>query len=156
MKRSLVGMGLAALLALQWLHGENSAMEPFKPTLQMQKKLSIEKLKAQNLNVVQKAVEGIRPTLPQKVDDYTRIVAIDSNGTRLIYTYEVDGGSKSDEALRKEGRSRMAPVVKEGICQNSRRFLEADIDIRYRYISKRTKNEILRVDVSKNDCNRAP
>ena len=131
--------------------------KPLVPKMQLGGDLSVDKMREQNLHVVKKAVEGIRETLPQKVDDYTRMVQIDSNGTRLIYTFEVNAGPKSDETLKREGKERMAPVVRQGICQSARRFLQAGIDISYRYLSKASGNEILRVDVSEKDCTkRAP
>jgi hypothetical protein len=126
-------------------------MEMFKPKLEIGSELSIDKLKEQNLNIVHKAVEGIGEHLPQKVDAYTQIVAIDSNGTKLIYTFEVQSGPQSDDSMRKKGQ-KMAPRIEEGICLSSKRFLQADITIRYRYISSVTKNEVLTVDVDKNKC----
>lgn len=129
-------------------------LEKFQPKLQVGSELSPDKLKEQNLNVVQKAVEGIRETLPQKVDDFTNIVAIDSNGTKLIYTFEVQSGPQSDEAMRQKGE-KMAPRIKEGICMTSKRFLQADISIKYRYISSATQKEILSVDVDKYQCDDA-
>ena len=125
--------------------------EKFQPKLQIGSELSIDKLREQNLNIVRKAVEGIGENLPQKVDEYTQIVAIDSNGTKLIYTFEVQSGPQSDEAMRQKG-ARMAPRIKEGICHSSKRFLQADISIRYRYISSATQKEILVVDVNKSRC----
>ncbi|ADV46386.1 hypothetical protein [Nitratifractor salsuginis] len=130
----------------------STSLTPYKSTMQLGGDLSVDRMRQQNLNVVRKAVEGMRETLPQKVDAYTTLVGVDSNGTRLIYTFEVDAGPKSDEALRKEGRERMAPVIKRGVCQNAKRFLQAGINISYRYLNKTGKNEILRVNVSKNDC----
>jgi len=140
------GLLLSAMLA--WA----TSVKPFTPKMQIGGDLNVDLLRKQNLQVVQKAVEGLRQTLPQKVDPYTTLVAVDGNGTKLIYTFEVDGSPKSDEALRKEGQERMAPRVKAGICQNAKRFLKAGISIRYRYLSKRSKAEILRVDVAQKDC----
>jgi len=125
---------------------------PFRPTLQREMLQDANKQKQQNLEIVQKAVEGIGENLPQKVDRYTTLTGIESNGTRLIYIFEVDGGVRTDEALREDGKKRMAPVIKAGICSGSKRFLQADIEIRYRYLSKRSHAEILRVDVSKKAC----
>ena len=97
-------------------------------------------------------MEGIRETLPQKIDRYTTMVAVSDRGSRLIYTFEVNGGPKSDSALREEGKKRMAPVVRSGICRGARRFLESDINISYIYLSKTTKAEILRVDMNRKKC----
>jgi len=126
--------------------------KPFVPRMQLGGDLHVDKMREQNLNIVKKAVEGIGKTLPQKVDNRTTLERIEGEGTRLIYTFVVDGAPKSDEALRKEGQTRMAPIVKAGICRSSARFLQAGIDLSYRYLSKATGAEILRVDVSKKDC----
>ena len=151
MIRKKMGM---ALLALALGSGMAAADEvkPFVPRMQLGGDLHVDKMRQQNLNVVKKAVEGIGKTLPQKVDAATTLERIESEGTRLIYTFVVDGGPKSDSALREEGKKRMAPIVKAGICQSSARFLQAGIDIRYRYLSKATGAEILRVDVNEKDC----
>jgi len=148
MKKALT-FTLMGLMMSASLHALEQGV--FQPKLQLGNKLSIDKLKAQNLNVVQKAVAGIRETLPQKVDDYTQIVAIDNNGTKLIYTFEVQGGPQNDEAMRQKGE-KMAPRIKEGICMSSKRFLQADISVKYRYINSATKHQILAVDVDKKSC----
>jgi hypothetical protein len=130
----------------------NGVLQPFKPAIQMGGDLTVDKMRAQNLNVVRKAVEGISKTLPQRVDSHTQMTAIDSNGTELIYRFEVEAGEKSDEVLRKEGEKRMAPVVKRGICRSAKRFLQSDITITYSYLNKATGHEILHVTVRKTDC----
>ena len=129
--------------------------KPFNPQLQMGGDLSVDKMREQNVNVVKKAVEGLRETLPQKVDDYTQLVAIDGNGTRLTYTFEVNTGTKSDETMRKEG-TKMAPRILEGICRSAERFMEADIALTYRYINSATHTEVLRVDADKSKCPKKP
>jgi hypothetical protein len=145
----------SVLLALSFGIGSAQAAAPttpYKPSMQLGGDLNVQKMREQNLNVVRKAVEGMRETLPQKVDAYTTLVGVDSNGTTLIYTFEVDAGPKSDETLRKEGRERMAPVIKRGICRSAKRFLQAGITLSYRYLNKTGKHEILRVNVSQKDC----
>lgn len=140
------------LLSVSSVISSETIMQPFHPALQTGNAMPIDKMKVQNLHVVQKAVEGIGEHLPQQVDRYTVLTGIDGNGTRLIYTFEVDGGVRSDAALKEDGEKRMAPVIKRGICEGSKRFLQADISIRYRYLSKATRHEILRVDVNREDC----
>jgi len=150
-KKLLAAIMSVSLSAIAGMSAETQ-MEPFKPKLQMDGELSVDKMREQNLNVVQKAVQGIGEHLPQKVDKYTTFIGIDGNGTRLIYTFEVDGGMRSDEALKEDGQKRMVPIVKAGICQSCQRFLQADINITYRYLSEASKNEILRVNINKEDC----
>ena len=138
-------------VAMLGLAAQAQVMKPFNPQIQTGGDLSIDKIRQQNLTVVQKAVEGIRKTLPQKVDNYTQFVAIESNGTRLIYTFSVDAGPKTDDALRAQGRG-MAPRIFKGMCTSAERFIQADIALTYRYINKATQAEILRVDADKKLC----
>jgi len=140
-----------AVSMLLHLAANAQSMEKFQPKLQIANTLSIDKLREQNLNVVRKAVEGIRENLPQQVDAYTKLVDVESNGTTLIYIFEVKAGVKTDTALKEEG-AQMVPRIREGICLSSKRFLEADISLRYQYISSTTKTEVLRVDVNKTQC----
>ncbi len=126
-------------------------IKKFNPQIQMGGDLSVDKMREQNLIVVKKAAEGIGETLPQRVDEFTKLTAIDANGTRLIYTFAVDAGPKSDEAMRAKG-TKMAPRVLQGICTSAERFMEADISLTYRYINSGTKTEILRVDADKSKC----
>jgi len=126
-------------------------MERFQPKLQIGKELSVDRMRAQNLNIVQKAVEGIREHLPQKVDSYTTLVDVEGEGTTLIYVFRVANGAKSDATLKEEG-VRMASRIEQGICLSSKRFLQADIALRYRYLSSATGEEILRVDTNRSRC----
>ena len=142
---------IALALAMLGVSAQAQAIKPFNPKIQMGGDLTIDKLRQQNLTVVKKAVEGIRQTLPQKVDNYTQFVAIDSNGTRLIYTFAVDAGPKTDEALQAKGK-KMAPRVLKGMCSSADRFIQADIALTYRYVNKATQTEILRVDADKHLC----
>ncbi len=138
-------------VAMLGLAAQAQVMKPFNPQIQTGGDLSIDKIRQQNLTVVQKAVEGIRKTLPQKVDNYTQFVAIESNDTRLIYTFEVDAGPKTDETLKKEGKG-MAPRIFKGMCTSAERFIQADIALTYRYVNKATQSEILRIDADKKLC----
>jgi len=155
MRKSAV-MIIVAMLGSRIPLSAAQTLTPFTQKIQLGGDMRVDKMREQNLNVVKKAVEGIKKSLPQKIDAYTTIVNIENNGTKLIYTLMVDGGPKSDKTLREEGARRMAPVVRNGICQSARRFLQSGIDIGYRYLSKRTKKEILRVDVSEKDCEDVP
>lgn len=109
-------------------------------------------LKLQNKNVIKHVVEELSSKLPQVVDQYTTFTKISSDDLRLIYTFEINTGAKSDEAVRKEDSSRMAGYIKEGICTSSKRFLESDIAITYAYQSTTTKNELFSFTVVAKDC----
>ena len=61
----------------------------------------VEKLREQNKQIIQMVVEEISKTLPQKVDKYTDMTNIRDENLTLIYTFEINTGSKSDEAVKK-------------------------------------------------------
>lgn len=109
-------------------------------------------MKVQNKNVIKYVIEAYSKKLPQKVDEYTSFVKIASDNLTLIYTFEINTGSKSDKAVIKDDYKRMSKMVRYGICKSSKRFLESDIDITYIYQSKTTKNELFKFDVTLNDC----
>ena len=54
-------------------------------------------MKSQNKKIVQLVSKEIAQTLPQTIDKYTRLVSIDGVDTTLIYTFEINTGSKSDK-----------------------------------------------------------
>jgi len=136
------------------VYAQNMPMTPFKQSIQLGGDLEIDKMRMQNLNIVKKAVEGINKTLPQRVDRLTQLTHLDSNGTRLIYTFEVDTKDRDINKLREDAKKNIAPRIKRGICKDSTRFLQAGIDIRYRYISQKSKRELLVVDVDEKSCKR--
>ena len=146
-----IALALATLGFAAQAQAQTQSIKPFNPQIQTGGDLTIDKLREQNLIVVQKAVEGIRETLPQKVDKFTQFIAIDSNSTRLIYTFAVDAGPKTDEALRAKGK-KMAQRIFKGMCGSADRFIQADISLTYRYVNKATQTEILRVDADKKLC----
>ena len=111
-----------------------------------------EKIRIQNQNIVKAAAEELGKELPKRVDPYTQLVGIDADGEKLIYTFEIAAGPKSDEQIIKEGEERMRRNVTAGICSRSQRFLKSGITISYRYLSAATKRELFRFDVSEKDC----
>ncbi len=113
--------------------------------------LSKEMLK-QNKQVIKAAVAAISKKLPQKVDKYTQFTAISSKGLTLFYTFEINTGAKSDEAVKSEDRRRMSKYVTQGICQSSKYFLDSNIKISYIYISAKTKAKLFQFNVTKSDC----
>ena len=117
-----------------------------------QQELSIAQLKKQNKQLVQLASTEINKTLPQTIDKYTTLVKVEGKETTILYTYEINTGSKSDETVQKEDRTRMKKAVTYGICKSSKRFLDAQINISYLYRSAKSKVELFRFDVSQSDC----
>jgi hypothetical protein len=109
-------------------------------------------MQKQNREIVKLSSEEISKTLPQTVDKYTTLTTVEGKDTTLIYTFEINTGAKSDDTVRKEDRTRMQKAVTMGICQSARKFLEAQINISYIYISATSKEELFRFDVTQADC----
>ena len=109
-------------------------------------------MKAQKQEIAKLVASEITETLPQIVDKYTTLASVVAKGTTLIYTFEINTGSKSDEAVQKEDRSRMKKAVTIGICQSSRKFLESGINTSYSYVSAKSKVELFRFDISQKNC----
>jgi hypothetical protein len=114
--------------------------------------LANEKIRAQNQEIVQMAAKEISKSLPQKVDKYTEFVDIKAQGTNIVYYFEINTGSKSDASVQKNDKKRMQSAVTKGICQSSKVFLKAEINIIYIYISAKTKKELFQFKISKEDC----
>jgi hypothetical protein len=134
---------LSAVLTL----GSYSVAEGIK-----QQDLPISEMQKQRKEIVKLSSEEISKTLPQRVDKYTVLTKVEGKDTTVFYTFEINTGSKSDDTVRKEDRTRMKKAVTTGICQSSKRFLDADISISYIYISASSKEKLFQFDVSKKDC----
>ena len=117
-----------------------------------QQDISPAQMQKQNKQIVELAATEINKTLPQTVDKYTTLTKVEGKDTTILYTYEINTGAKSDETVQKEDRSRMKEAVTYGICQTSKRFLDAQINISYLYISAKSKVELFRFDVTQSDC----
>ena len=111
-----------------------------------------EQMKSQNKIITKMFVEEMSKSLPQTIDKYTKFVKIDTKDTNIVYTFEINTGSKSDKTVRKEDRSRMHRAVQNGICKSSMKFLDAGISISYLYVSASSKAELFKFDVSQKDC----
>ena len=141
MKKSLIALGIITTLS-------QSAL----PEGIQQQDLPVSEMQKQKKEIVQMASEEIAKTLPQTVDKYTVLTKVEGKENTMIYTFEINTGAKSDEAVQKEDRTRMQKAVTTGICQYSKRFIDAEIKISYIYIGAKSKKELFRFDVSKADC----
>jgi len=112
----------------------------------------LDKMKEQNQKIIKMVVEEISKTLPQKVDKYTEMTKIRDENLTLIYTFEINTGAKSDEAIKKEDKPRMEKAISKGVCQSSKRFLDADITLTYEYMSSSTKKELFVFSMTKETC----
>jgi len=111
-----------------------------------------DKFKEQNSQIIKMVVSEISKSLPQKVDKYTTMTTIRDENLTLIYTFEINTGSKSDEAVIKEDKPRMQKAVTKGLCQTSKKFLDADISLAYEYKSATTKKELFTFLITKERC----
>jgi hypothetical protein len=116
------------------------------------KEYPIEKLKEQNQKIITMVVEEISKTLPQVVDPYTTMTNIRDENLTLIYTFNINTGVKSDERVKKEDRERMEKAVTKGVCQSSKRFLEAGVNLTYEYFSAATKKELFSFKMTPEIC----
>ena len=109
-------------------------------------------MKSQNKKIVQLVSAEISKTLPKKVDKYTTLISVEGVSATLLYTFEINTGSKSDETIRKEDRSRMKKAITEGVCQSSNKFLQAGINTSYIYISAISKAHLFQFDIKQENC----
>jgi len=109
-------------------------------------------MKTQNKEIASLVAKEITSTLPQIIDKYTTLSSVKNEDTTLVYTFEINTGVKSDETVQKEDRTRMKQAVTTGVCQSSRKFLEAGIDTSYVYVSAKTKVRLFQFDIAQKDC----
>ena len=141
MKKTLLALSIIVALS------QYSLAEGIK-----QQDLPVEEMQKQKREIVKLSSEEISKTLPQTVDKYTILTKVEGKDTTITYTFEINTGAKSDEAVKKEDRTRMQKAVTTGICQSSKRFIDAQINISYIYISANSKAELFRFDVTQADC----
>ena len=141
MKKSLLAFSIIATLS------QSILAEGIK-----QQDLPIKEMQKQKREIVKLSSEEISKTLPQIVDKYTTLTKVEGKDTTITYTFEINTGAKSDETVKKEDRTRMQKAVTTGICQSSKRFINAQINISYIYISAKSKEELFRFDVTQADC----
>lgn len=114
--------------------------------------VSPEQLKSQNKQIASLVADELSKDLPKTIDKYTEFTDIKAIDSNLIYTFEINTGSKSDITIQNEDKTRMQNAVINGICTSSKRFMDAQILITYLYISKKTQVELFKFSVSQDDC----
>ena len=114
--------------------------------------LSVDEMKKQKEEIVQLSSKELSKNLPQTVDKYTTLTKVEGKESTVVYTFEINTGAKSDEAVKREDRTRMKKAVTTGICQSSRKFIDAEINISYIYVGAKSKNELFRFNITKADC----
>jgi len=123
-----------------------------KESIKEGKEYPIEKIREQNKMIIQMAVEEISKKLPQKVDKYTTLVEVSDDNLTLIYSFEINSSVKSDEAIIKEDKERMKRVITKGICQSSKRFLDAGVSLKYAYLGASSKKELFAFTMNQKKC----
>ncbi|OHD97292.1 MAG: hypothetical protein A3E21_00630 [Sulfurimonas sp. RIFCSPHIGHO2_12_FULL_36_9] len=116
------------------------------------RELPINNMIEQNKEIAKLAAIELSKSLPQTIDKYTELTEIKADDTTLIYIYEINSAPKSDEVVKKEDRSRMQKAITKGVCSSSKRFLDANVSIRYIYKSFHTKAELFRFDIKSDSC----
>ena len=114
--------------------------------------LSTKSMTEQNEEIAKLAADEMSKSLPQTIDKYTKLTAVQAQKSTLIYIFEIDTAPKSDEVVKKEDHSRMQNAVTQGVCRSSKRFLDAKIDIRYIYKSAHSKAELFTFNISQESC----
>jgi hypothetical protein len=135
---------LSSLLLVTLLTQTISAIE--------EKEYPIDKLREQNQKIIKMVVEEVSKELPQKVDNYTTMTKVRDENLTLIYTFEINTEAKSDESVRKEDKPRMEKAISRGICQSSKRFLDAGVTLAYEYLNTATKKELFTFTMTQEKC----
>ena len=144
---------LLLTLSMQTLSSATgSATATDLPDLPMRSDNNVQDLKVQNRKIAALAAQELSKTLPQTIDKYTKLVNVKNDDLTLIYVFEINTGSKSDEMVQKEDHARMQSAVTYGVCRSSQRFLEAQINIAYLYLSAKSKVKLFRFDITQADC----
>ena len=114
--------------------------------------VSPSQLEKQNTEIVQLVAKEESKNIPQKIDKFTTITKIEAKGTSLIYTFEINAAPKSDETIIKEDHSKMEQAVIRGVCQNSKRFMNAKIKKIYVYRSAVSKRKLFEFVIDQEKC----
>jgi len=116
------------------------------------KEYPVNKLREQNQKIIKMVVEEVSKGLPQKVNKFTQMTKVRDENLSLIYTFEINAAPKSDETIIKEGKEKMEKYVSKGICQSSKRFLDAGVTISYEYMSASSKKELFTFTMTQKIC----
>ncbi|MEA1914489.1 MAG: hypothetical protein U9N30_04140 [Campylobacterota bacterium] len=114
--------------------------------------VSPEQLAKQNKQIIQMVAQELMKTIPQKINKYTSIVDVKAVESNLIYSYEINTGAKSDEAVMAEDRTNWEAAFIENECKRSQRFLDAQVKISHVYNSEKTKVKLFQFDVTQAKC----
>lgn len=114
--------------------------------------LTPEQLRGQNKEIAKLAASEMGKSTPQQVDKFTTLTSVSSKDATIIYNYELNIADKSDSDIIKNDSIRMKNSIIKGSCLNAKRFLEADISLKYIYSSTKSKKELFVILVDKASC----
>ncbi|MFK5937088.1 MAG: hypothetical protein QM497_01715 [Sulfurimonas sp.] len=114
--------------------------------------LTTKQMKAQNIIITKMFVQEISKGLPHTIDKYTKLISVTNQESTIIYNFEINTGSKSDEAVIAEDKTRMKTAITNGVCKSSMKFLESDINISYIYNSAASKKKLFQFNITQEDC----
>jgi len=109
-------------------------------------------MKAQNITIAEMSAKALSKDLPHKVDKYTTLQNITNEEATIIYTFYINSGSKSDQTIQREDKSRMKKAITTGVCQASKQLIKAKIEFTYIYISEKSQNQLFKFHISQKDC----
>ncbi|QOY52872.1 hypothetical protein [Candidatus Sulfurimonas baltica] len=124
----------------------------FATDMKMQNKELVDYTTIQNKFIIDVDEPANSQTLPKQIDRYTKLVNIKTGNSKLVYIYEIDTNSQTDEAVKLEDRATMKEAIIRGTCISSKQLLEANISLQYLYKSSRTKKELFNFQVNHESC----
>ena len=129
------------------------SLQVFASNTQMQNRdMSTKDMKSQNKEITKLAAQEINKSLPQKIDKFTTLLKVKPDNTTIVYTFELNIAPKTDETVKKEDHNRMKEAVTRGTCRSKKRFLDANISIRYIYTSATSKKELFHFNINQESC----
>jgi len=114
-----------------------------------------EKVRLQNQEVIRQAVASLSTSLPKRIDAYTQLIAITEENQTLAYTFTIES-LQSDTEIQKHAEQKVIPRIRQNICQSSRRFIESDIRILYRYQRPKNSKTLFTVTADRAICDYGP
>ena len=114
--------------------------------------VSPKQLEKQNKKIAKLVAIELSKNLPQIINKYTSMVGVKAIETTIFYTYKIKTDAKSDDAIRKEDRTKWKQIFTRNVCQRSKRFLDAQINLSYVYISAISKEKLFQFDITQKKC----
>jgi len=129
------------------------SLQVFASDTKMQNRdMSTKDMISQNKEIAKLAAQELNKSLPQKIDKFTTLLKVKPDNTTIVYIFELNIAPKTDESVRKEDHNRMQEAVTRGTCLSSKKFLDAEISIRYIYTSASSKKELFRFNINQESC----